>query len=479
MFSLAEATKKIPYDESSFSGISDGDSEDHAVVKLPSYEKLLMTGEVVAEYASRLITALSTSTIGVSYLHTFGVRITAAFADYLVALELPGLKQEDDSGDSIADSSTHRRGGSGIQTWCLMALIMLTGQSKTNQLVVLKRGVILWLTKTLSHNVSAAQRDLSAENGNFPAATIMTVAETRLFDMAISLLCIIIFSSEAQRYLIGSVSMQRETESLTAVLILLMVGEGRHDYHVNLVVSSLQGLLKEASTREIVSQSQETKLLRVGIEQLKPMSIDLEMAKGLLAAIESTAPTIDAGDKSGTSSGDFNPDAVEILESVLSLQSILPDNPLFAQYCSGMARSGMSFLLRYTSSAGRIFQGEEELLLKNVDNTRVKSPPIHTSSGGISRNKPKVVHTPPMGGKAQKLSNGRVVDDMADEEDEDEGRVDAKKGKGGSLPRSKNQKGEDEDEDEEEEGAGADEDEEEGGADEEEEEAGADEEEEG
>ena len=56
-----------------------------------------------------------------------------------------------------------------------------------------------------------------------------------IFDMALSLLHVIIISPEAQRFLVGSLNMQRETESLVSVLVLLAASAGRTEYQANMI----------------------------------------------------------------------------------------------------------------------------------------------------------------------------------------------------------------------------------------------------
>ena len=480
MFALAEATKRIPETVSVARIVEPGKNSSF---KVPSYEKLLQAGELVAEYAGRLITALCTSPIGVSYLHTFGVRITAAFADLLVAFPSSldaggqevggwGEKEEEEEEEKKKEEeeeggeARHRRGGPGIQTWCLMALILLTGQSKTNQVVVLKRGVISWLSKTLGRFVGDAQQELralsedpnqqlSANNfsGALPPPEAPSPALARLFDMAVGLLRIIVNSPEAQRYLVGSVAMQRETESLISVLNLLLIVEGRSEYHVNILLTTLQVLLKEATTREIVAQTLDTALLRRCIEQRTTMSIDVDKASELLQAIESTAPTVvDEG-----RAGDDNLEAAEILESVLASQAAVPDNPIFLDYSSGMARLGVPFLLRYSSSAGRLWFGEEQPnSLEEVP--RISSPPIHAQRvDQIVEQKPKVPRTPPRGGNARAISHGKEFDDEDDEvvkkkdEEEEEEEEEEEKEKEEEEDEEKEEEGEEEEEEEEQE----------------------------
>lgn len=418
MFSLAEATRKIP--EAPI--ISNPEMMVvESPTKVPPYERLLIASQVIAEQVFRLVSALSTAPAGVSYLHTFGVRLTASFADFLVALPLPDESIQPT--EDFLSSTSRKRGGTAIRTWCLMALIVMTGQSKTNQLVVLKRGGILWLSKTLAsyvcdiHNnlLQVGENQESYDPGRLLSDSWDSTSgdSGRIFDMALSLLHVIIISPEAQRFLVGSLNMQRETESLVSVLVLLAASAGRTEYQANMIVATLQVLLRESSTREIVQPRKEISLLRNCTEQQVPMSISVEVAKALLCAIDSSAPTLE---------DEVSMDIGEILESVAALQKTLgPANPIFSEYAAGMSATGLTFLLRYTSSAGRIFAGEEAV--NEEKDGRLRSPPIQVNRfrddgfDPIKNNQPLLEPTlprtpPPAGGQNPRfLSHGREINE--------------------------------------------------------------------
>ena len=462
LFSLAEAMKKIPEPST-----PRGDLLMESSAKTPPYERLLLAGQVIAEYSCRLILALSTATPGVSYLHTFGVRLTAALADFLVSLPLS--EDFDSGGDddldiyghpSSSSSSVTKRGGGAIRTWCLMALSVLTGQSKTNQLVVIKRGGVSWLTRTLGMYISEVLQLMRSspepcspsQFSNLSPAEV-TEASTGLFEMSISLLNIIVYSAQARRFLVGSLNMQRETESLAGVLLLLIATCGRSEYQSNLIVSTLQILLREVSMRELLRALNETTLLRNSIEQGAAMSVDAAVAKSLLAEIDSNSSSED----DGRGGNDANPEVSDLLEMVSATQVKLPENSLLAEYCSGMTNSGLAFLMRYTSSAGRIFVGEEQQYHQN--DGRLHSPPIHanrfsddTSPGahdtkGQPKLKPSLPRTPPrldQGANPRYISHGReIVEGEGGDDEQDDGGL--KKGK-----KAKSKKNQDDDEEEEE-----------------------------
>ena len=484
MFSLAEATRKIPEAPLAARRDHDGMAMELSPAKLPPYEKLLLASEVIAEHIFRLIAAISSAPAGIAYLHTFGVRLTAAFADFLVALPVHPSESASD-GDSSLDGAplTSKRGGARIKTWCLMALVVMAGQSKTNQLVVLKRGGMSWLSKTLAFYIIDAQQHvldsaqaIDAEDAGtlfdprqISELSISTVGEAgKFFEMALSLLGIIICSPEAQRYLVGSLNMQRETESLVGGLLLLAVTRGRTEYQASMIISILQVLLRELSTRELVKTAKETTILRKCVSQGIQMSIDFEIAKMLLGAIDSTAPTIE--DANATS------DLSEILDSVAALQMSLPISQMFSDYASGMTATGLTFLLRYTSSAGRIFAGEERSY--EEQDGRLRSPPIQVNrqfkDGGAgfgaepppaSQNQPKMQptlpRTPSKSGNPRFISHGREIASNnagsaapMDDEDDDEGVGKKKKSQSKEKGKGKgNQSDEEDDEGDEEEEA--------------------------
>jgi len=469
LFSLAEAMKKIPEPST-----PRGDLLMESAAKTPPYERLLVAGQVIAEYSCRLILALSTATPGVSYLHTFGVRLTAALADFLVSLPLQ--EDFDSSGDdelgiyghpsSSSFPSMAKRGGGAIRTWCLMALSVLTGQSKTNQLVVLKRGGVSWLTRTLGMYISEVLQLMRnspepcdpSQYSNLSAASV-TEASTGLFEMSFSLLNIIVYSAEARRFLVGSLNMQRETESLAGVLLLLIATCGRTEYQSNLIVSTLQILLREVSMRELLRTLNETTLLRNSVEQGVAMSVDAAVAKNLLAEIDSNSSSEDDGRGGGN---DANPEVGDLLEMVSATQVKLSENPLLTEYCSGMTNSGLAFLMRYTSSAGRIFVGEEQQYQEN--DGRLHSPPIHAnrfiddlSPGALDAKdqpklKPSLPRTPPrldQGANPRYLSHGKEIVDGGEGEDEDQ--EEGSGHKKSKMTKAKSKKNQDDDEEEEEE----------------------------
>ena len=465
MFSLAEATRKIPQAPIM-------SNPEMMVVesptKVPPYERLLIASQVIAEQVFRLVSALSTAPAGVSYLHTFGVRLTASFADFLVALPLPDESMQ--TSEDFLSCTSRKRGGTAIRTWCLMALIVMTGQSKTNQLVVLKRGGILWLSKTLASYVCDIHNNLLQLGENqesYDPRRILSDAwdstsgdSGRIFDMVLSLLHVIVISPEAQRFLVGSLNIQRETESLVSTLVLLAASAGRTEYQANMIVATLQVLLRESSTREIVRLRKEISLLRKCADEQVPMSISVEVARALLKSVDSSAPTLE---------DEVAADVGEILESVAALQKTLgPANPIFAEYAAGMSATGLTFLLRYTSSAGRIFAGEEAV--NEEKDGRLRSPPIQVNrfrDDGLdpikNKDQPPLEPTlprtpPPAGGQNPRfLSHGREISE-------------SNPGSKGSPPKSRGKpkgnpedsEGVDEDEAElDEEGGGGDEDEEE------------------
>jgi hypothetical protein len=239
-----------------------------------------------------------------------------------------------------------------------------------------------------------------------------------------------------------------------------------------MITSTLQVLVCESSTRELARLLKETTQLRNCVDQQTNMSIDAGMARILLDAIDSSSPTIEESSKSSN-------DISEILESVSALQRILQVNPMFSEYSSGMASTGLSFLLRYTSSAGRIFAGEENAYEER--DGRLRSPPIQVNKlndfeASTDNQKlknqhlqppvqPRLPRTPPKSGNPRFISHGKTVE-VNDQDKAVQETQHTAKGKIGR--RSKPEENEDEEEEEEEEEPREEEEEEEDGDDSEE-----------
>ncbi len=454
-------------------------------MSLPPYERLLTAAEVVAEYLCRLTTALGTAPIGLKYLHKSGVHLTIALATFLVALPLPILDADVDVYSIGANSSggggVRARSGHGICSWCIMALSTLVGACKPHQLAVIRNGGIPWLCKALGGYVvelhdclrtgdnDAVAAALRAYHDNCQDANASNQSTTAsLFELCLSLLSVVLESADAQRSLVGSLTNQRETDSLVSVLILLLVRPGVADDHAQVVVTVLRVLLREVTTRDAAREMPEFNLLKNSLRDGLHMSIHEAAAQKLVDTIASDSFSDDGG-----AVGDIL-GATEIMNSVWSAQVIFNENSILTRYIGG-AVHGVSFLMRYStkgSAAQPLFDDKWEPesqplpalgrdLARFNDTIPVTRDPVAPKEAKGSkemRSRPRIMRTPPGSQVPVSEDHGfELADDDNPETIEDsEYKTKADGGQGKSIDDSdaddeEDDDGEDEEEDDEEE----------------------------
>lgn len=397
---LASALKRIPaYKPESNAPVS----------HLPPHERLLTAAEIVAEYLCRLITALGTSRDGMTYLHTSGVHLTIALTTCLVALPLPDFNPQTDIyavGEASLRVPTRARSGNGINSWCLMALMTLVANCKPHQLAVIKNGGVTWLTRALGHftrDIQDKLRSVPGDAGSHDSEIPVThhvgssanapASSASLFEMCVYLLSTVLESLDAQRMLVSSLSMQRDTESLLAALLLLSAKPGIVEDHMQVVVSVMHVLLREVTTREAAREMQELKLLRSSIQEGLLMSISESTGQQLLSLIESNS--FDDSTKAYPAN---SVRTEEMLQSVCSCQSVLPENSILGRYIGG-AVSGVSFLMRYSkrgSAPVPLFTDQWEPEIQPFDSTQRDRAKFNDQ---IPVNRTSLVATPPKQGR--------------------------------------------------------------------------------
>ena len=326
-------------------------SVDGVPPRLPPYERLLTAAEIVAEYLCRLVTAIGTSPVGLKYLHTSGVHLTIALTSFLLALPLPVFNPKlniYELGEESERAPARPRSGNGISAWCLMALITLVNDCKSHQLVIVKNGGVVWLSKAMSYFIRDLHEQMreEEENGGPPISLAQTnpdrisrsTSSAGLFEMSLYLLCIVLNNVDAQRMLVSSLSLQRETESMFSALLLLCIKTGIAEDHMEIIVSIMNVLLLEVTTREAVREMRELQVLKSGIADGVQMSISENAGQSLVDMIASDAydPTVASLLRTE-----------EIMISVLATQTRLSENSILNRYIGG-AVSGVAFLMRYS-----------------------------------------------------------------------------------------------------------------------------------
>ena len=380
--SLAQVLKRISPPDSPRSSASSSLSPQQA----PPYERLLTTAEIMAEYVCRLITALGASPSGLVYMQISGMRLTASLVELLAAL--PTISSTSTTvtnlyvfGAGDGDDEHHLanipRSGTAICTWCIMALTSLMGQCKPHQLLLLKRGGVVWLSRALGHFVSDVQRqvyqgnedeEVYLDNGGLSSSS-HTPSPVSLFEMCLSLLSIVLQSSEAQRSLVVSLNMQRETEALVSSLVLLALRIDVNEDHAQSIVEILRVLFQEPATRQVARELKEVSMLRRTLAEGTAMGIGEAAAQELLDAIdldETNQNEALGGSGPGASSSGVV-DVAEIMATICSVQTLLPENQSLERYIDSSSSShnefGFSFLFRYSKQIKEnkryIFKGTE------------------------------------------------------------------------------------------------------------------------
>lgn len=413
--------------------------------RLPAYERLLTAGELVAEYLCRVVVAMGCSKPGQLYLSSSGVHLTIALTQLLGALPLPdfagtssidiyALGGEDEDGNI----PVRPRSGNGICSWVIMALVTLVSDTKSHQLAVIKNGGIRWLATALGHFVSDVYTEIREDEGCFPSSlkpypstgSEPTGADGRrplnssLFEMCLSLLSILLSSEDAQRSLVSTNVMQRETEGLTGALLLLCMKPGIKEDHAMVLVNTLKRLLREVTTKDAVKTTNEATLLKRAVDESAIMSIPESEAKALLTILDSE-DAYEGADIGGVA---FN--SGEIMGSIRTVQTQLSENIILDRYING-AISGLGFLMRYSRKDGaprplfdERYEPEERFF--NETQVALESPRAPFKPKGKKpkpppelKSRPRILRTPDGSSIPNKDDHGLEMDGEEEEEEDD------------------------------------------------------------
>lgn len=396
--SLARALKSIPQTKLPLS---------LAEQQLHPYERLIGGGKVAAEYICRLIATLGTTNIGLAYVSAESSKVTSAFTELLAAIQLPtatNILIVDEAAETparISEESGSKPGiGISLCRWCLMALIALLGDCKTNQLAFIRNGGVVWISRYLRgfvrdahHYVASLDCDTLPEvpstQFSLPLSTSfasLTAIDIELLELCLSLLCCALRSAEAQRLLVASLNMQRETEALIGTLVLLVIKIGLSDDHAHMSIELLRFLLQEPSTRHASRELREVIMLRSFIAEGRVMSISEVVGLRLLSFIDTDE---EIGEHSSF------PSAHDIIISVFSVQAAIDENPLLVEFCADSnPLSILKFLSRYSLSSpknkGRNLFNFDEIFIGDQGNRPTDIHHLASSSQFL----PSIVQSP-------------------------------------------------------------------------------------
>ena len=186
-----------------------------------SSSKLYEHCYLFAEFLCRFITCLSLTEHGESYIAPHGVLLTSAVCDALLAYR-----------DDSMNQRSRQKGLPHTWVWCLACLVSLCSKTKQNQITLVRRGCTAWLANAFMGNQL---------NGD---------------DMMLCtyLIGVTFNNIEAQRALVASNSMQRQTETLLTALMELLISNISQNNTEELKINLSRALsifVEEPTIREV------------------------------------------------------------------------------------------------------------------------------------------------------------------------------------------------------------------------------------